>query len=378
MNISLTADWLVTKGGAERVIAEMLALWPDAPLFTTVARQGCLAPLHPDIRVSRLQKLYSILPEHRLLIPFMPKAVESWDLRGYDVILSSSHAVAKGCIPPSNALHICYCHTPMRYAWAMEEEYLKDFGLRGPLRILAKRELKKLRSWDMSASKRVDIFIANSQSIAQRIKTIYGRESIVLTPPIHDRFFEGWGSGSGWDPNPNPNPNPYFLAVGRLVPYKKFDLLIKTANAMKLPLKIAGAGPEGSRLKKMAGPTVEFLGRVSDEALPGLYAHARAVLFPVHEDAGLVPLEAQACGTPVIALRKGGALDTVIEGKTGLFFDAQTVEALQEAIRRFEGMRFDSTLLREHARQFSSERFRSKLKDIIEKAFAERYAVMPT
>lgn len=372
MRIAITADWLVTKGGAERVIAEMLTLWPRAPLFTTVARAQCLAPLTPDIRVSRLQKLYRILPEHRLLIPFMPKAVESWDLRGYDVILSSSHAVAKGFIPPSDALHICYCHTPMRYAWAMEEEYLKDFGLRGPLRVLAKRELRKLRSWDLSASKRVDLFIANSKSIADRIAKIYGRESIVLTPPIHDRFFEGLDSGSGWDPNPNPNPNPYFLAVGRLVPYKKFDLLIETANAMKLPLKIAGDGPEGSRLRKMAGPTVEFLGRVSDEALPALYARARAVLFPVHEDAGLVPLEAQACGTPVIALRKGGALDTVIEGKTGLFFDAQTVEALQEAIRKFEGMRFDPTILREHAKQFSSEKFRAKLSRIVTGALSAR------
>lgn len=362
MRIAITADWLVTKGGAERVIAEMLALWPDAPLFTTVARDGCLAPLDPDIRVSRLQKLYRILPEHRLLIPLMPRAVESWDLRGYDVILSSSHAVAKGCIPPSDSLHICYCHTPMRYAWAMEEEYLRDFGLRGPLRILAKRELRKLRSWDLSASKRVDIFIANSKSIADRIKTIYGRESIVLTPPIHDRFLKA----------PLFSHEDYFLAVGRLVPYKKFDLLIETANAMKLPLKIAGEGHEGAKLRKMAGPTVEFLGHVSDEALPALYARARAVLFPVHEDAGLVPLEAQACGTPVIALRKGGALDTVIEGKTGLFFAQQTVEALQEALRKFEGMRFDPDILREHAKQFSSERFRSKLLEIVRRAYNEK------
>lgn len=355
MKISITADWLVTKGGAERVIAEMLTLWPHAPLFTTVARQECLAPLRPDIRVSRLQKLYRILSEHRLLIPLMPAAVESWDLRGYDVILSSSHAVAKGCIPPSNAFHICYCHTPMRYAWEMEEEYLKDFGLWGPLRVIAKRELAKLRSWDLSAAKRVDLFIANSKSIAERIKRIYGRESIVLTPPIHDRFLSA----------PLLAHENYFFAVGRLVPYKKFDLLIETANAMQLPLKIAGEGPEGARLRKSAGPTVEFLGRVPDEDLPALYARARAVLFPVHEDAGLVPLEAQACGTPVIALRKGGALDTVIEGKTGLFFDVQTVGALQEALRKFEEMRFDSSLLREHAQQFSSERFRTRLSQII-------------
>jgi len=362
MRIAITADWLVTKGGAERVIAEMLTLWPDAPLFTTVARAKCLAPLTPDVRVSRLQKLYRILPEHRLLIPFMPKAVESWDLRGYDVILSSSHAVAKGCIPQDNALHICYCHTPMRYAWAMEEEYLKDFGLRGPLRFLAKRELKKLRSWDLSTPKRVDLFIANSKSIADRIATIYGRESIVLTPPIHDRFLM-----APLLPHEN-----YFLAVGRLVPYKKFDLLIEVANASRLRLKIAGEGPGGTRLRKMAGPTVEFLGRVSDDDLPALYARARAVLFPVHEDAGLVPLEAQACGTPVIALRKGGALDTVMEGKTGLFFDQQTVEALQAALRKFEGMQFDSSVLREHAKQFSGERFRSKLRGVVEKTFSSR------
>ncbi|HLD07721.1 MAG TPA: glycosyltransferase [Candidatus Peribacterales bacterium] len=358
MKVAITADWLVTEGGAERVIAEMRELFPEAPIFTTVVNPRFL-DTHPwDIRGSKLQRPYRILQEHRLLIPLMPRAVESWDLRGFDIVVSSSHAVAKGCIPQGGALHICYCHTPMRYAWAMEEEYLKDFGIRGPLRALAKRELKKLRAWDLTTSKRVDLFIANSKSIADRIAKIYDRESIVLTPPIHDRFLSA----------PLLPHEQYFLAVGRLVPYKKFDLLIDLANAMRLPLKIAGEGPEGEKLRKRAGNTVEFLGRISDEELPAIYAKAKAVLFPVHEDAGLVPLEAQACGTPVIALRKGGALDTVIEGKTGVFFDEQTLEALRGALQKFEGMQFDSAFLREHAKQFSSNRFRSKFLEIVQKA----------
>ncbi|MDD5074804.1 MAG: glycosyltransferase, partial [Candidatus Peribacteraceae bacterium] len=304
MNVALIADWLPTYGGAEHVIAELKMLWPQAPIFTTVARHGRLGPLdRTDIRTSGLQKLYRILRRHELLLPWMPRAVERMDLRGFDVIVSSSHAVAKGVIPPSTAVHICYCHTPMRYAWEMEDEYLRDFRVPKILRRTAKQFLKSIRRWDLTTSKRVDVFIANSSTTQERITRTYGRESTVIRPPVGDSFFS--------HPLLSHEQKKYFLAIGRLVPYKRFDLLIETANRLALPLKIAGTGHDESRLRKLAGPTVEVLGYVPDDRLPSLYARAKAVLFPQVEDAGVVPLEAQACGTPVIALGIGGVRDTV-------------------------------------------------------------------
>ena len=378
MKVAITTDWLVAKGGAERVITEMMKLWPEAPLFTTVYKKGCLAPTEPEVKTSGLQKWYKMLGNHRLLLPWMPHAVELWDIRGYDVIVSSSHAVGKGCIPPSNAVHICYCHTPMRYAWEMEEEYLDDFKLWGPMRAYAKHQLKKIREWDMTTAKRVDQFIANSHEVAERIRRHYGRESIVLHPPVDDRFFDSGKRGEeerGKRKVENCPPLSSFhstlssfLTVSRLVPYKRTDLAIHVANKLKLPLTIVGEGPEEKHLKQIAGPTITFLGHVSDGDLPSLYANARALLFPVHEDAGIVPLESQACGTPVIALRKGGTLDTVVEDKTGVFFDGQTEESLIDAIRRFEGMEFDEEVIREHAKKFSSSSFRNQLQKIIDGA----------
>lgn len=374
MRIALTTDWLVTEGGAERVIREFCALWSDAPIFTTVHRSGCLSPHTERIVTSRLQPWYRGIKNHRILLPFMPRAVETWDLRGFDAVVSSSHAVAKGCLPPSNAVHVCYCHTPMRYAWEMEEEYLDDFRLWGPLRALVRHELAKLRAWDLTTAKRVDQFVANSHAVAERIQRIYGRESIVLPPPVDERFFGEsriMNQELGWRKILKPDSkfliHDSFLAVGRLVPYKRFDLLIEAANAAKFPLKIVGEGPDERRLKHLAGSTVSFLGHVPDEELPALYQSARALLFPVHEDAGVVPLEAMASGTPVIALKKGGALDTVMDDVTGIFFDEQTVPSLLDAMKKFETMRFDADVLREHARQFSSVRFRERMRKIVER-----------
>ncbi len=290
----------------------------------------------------------------------MPRAVEEIDLRGYDVILSSSHAVGKGIIPPSNAVHVCYCHTPMRYAWEMEDQYLKDFRVPRLLWTLVKRQLTTLRRWDLSTAKRVDAFIANSSETAARIERIYGRASTVIPPPVHDRFFE--------TPLYPADRRSGFLAVGRFVPYKRFDLLIACANALRLPLTIIGTGQEERRLRDKAGPTVTFLGRVTDEKLPSLYASAKAVLFPTHEDAGIVPIEAQACGTPMIAFGKGGVRDTVNDGKTGLFFEEQNAESLTHAIEKFSTMQFDHAAIRKHARQFSSERFRERILHEVEKA----------
>ncbi len=372
MKPAIVCDWLVTSGGAERVIDEIQHTFPSAPLLTTVrGREGLPSPRGAWVTTTPLQNLYRIFRHHQILAPLMPRAIESLDVRRYDVVLSSSHAVGKGVIPPPHALHICYCHTPMRYAWFMEEEYLRDFGLRGPLRLSARKVLKALRRWDLTTSRRVDLFLANSLSTRERIQRVYGRESIVLHPPVDDRFFETTSYKL------QATSSPYYLAVGRLVPYKRFDLLVDVANRLLFPLKITGEGRELSELKRRAGPTVEFLGRVKDVDLPSLYAGATALLFPTHEDAGIVPLEAQACGTPVVALGRGGVLDTVRDGVTGVLFHEQTSDALEHAMRRCEALHVDRHTIREHARQFSASRFREKLRGIVREAYERHRAHLP-
>lgn len=365
MKLAIVADWLVTFGGAEHTLAAMRSVWPDAPLYTTVAKREALGPLRDaDIRTTRLQFLYKMSGKHQVLLPLMPRAIESIDLRGYDVILSSSHAVAKGIVPPATAVHVCYCHTPMRYAWEMENEYLRDFRVPKILRGFIRRQLKALRRWDLSTAKRVDLFIANSTETQQRIARIYGRDSVVIPPPVDDRFFS--------TELQNTEKRTDYLAVGRLVPYKKFDVLIHAANAKGFSLVIAGRGQEEAALKRIAGPTVRFLGFVPDADLPHLYAQSKALLFPPYEDAGIVPLEAQAAGTPVIALGKGGALDTVIDGKTGTFFADQTPEAIIAAIERFEKMTLSPDVIREHAGKFSSKRFCEEMERVVRGEWEKR------
>jgi glycosyltransferase involved in cell wall biosynthesis len=290
----------------------------------------------------------------------MPRAIESIDLSGFDMIVSSSHAVGKGIIPPSNAVHVCYCHTPMRYAWEMENEYLQDFRIPRFLWPKLKRILKRIRRWDLATAKRVDVFIANSTETQKRIQNIYGRESIVIPPPVDDRFFE--------QELVQNSERAYYLALGRLVPYKKFDLLIQVANTLQLPLVIAGTGHELSRLKALAGPTVQFAGFVPDKDLPALYGRAKALLFPQYEDAGIVPLEAEASGTPVIAFDQGGAKDSVQADTTGVFFAEQSAESLQKAIEEFEKKKFDPEVIREHAKQFSGTEFRRKILETVQAA----------
>lgn len=361
MRTALIADWLPTFGGAEHVVAALHREFPEAPVFTTVARPERLGPLRDtDIRVSGLQRIFRIIGTHTVLLPWMPRAVEGCDLRNVDLILSSSHAVGKGIVPPSTAVHICYCHTPIRYGWEMEESYLRDFRIPEILRRPIRKRLMQIRRWDMTASKRVDLFIANSRTTQERIQRLYGRESVVVHPPVEEKFLK-----SPLDAR-LPHDRYYFLALGRLVPYKRFDLLLGTANSLKLPLKIAGTGRDFRRLKSMAGPTVEMLGFVPDHMLPGLYSGARALFFPQIEDAGVAALEAQASGTPVIALGKGGALDTVIEEKTGIFFTEQSVDSIATALDHFSAIAWNPANIRRHAEQFREETFRAKIRKIVE------------
>lgn len=381
MRTAIVADWLVTYGGAEHVLAELRALYPDAPFFTTVARQASLGPLKDvEICTTRLQPLYDLVGNHQILLPLLPRAIESIDLTGYDLVISSSHAIAKGVIVPPSALHVCYCHTPMRYAWEMEETYLNDFGVPRALRGMVKRQLSRLRRWDLTTAQRTDVFIANSATTQERIMRIYGRESTVIPPPVDERFFrenirrlQVTGSTAERS-NLQSATDHYFLAIGRMVPYKRFDLLIELANELRLPLKIAGKGQDEQRLRAMAGPTVEFLGFVPDADLPSLYANADALLFPQYEDAGIVLLEAQACGTPVIAYAAGGATDAVRDGETGVFFAEQTGESLRGAIERFRTLSFDRALIRAHAARFRQSAFRERFSAEVERALSDRQA----
>lgn len=367
MKLAIVADWLYTFGGAEHVLAELHKIWPEAPIYTTLCSRKKLGPLaDAKIHTSRLQLLYRLLSRHEPLLPWMPRALETTDLRDFDIIFSSSHAIGKGIIPPSSAQHICYCHTPMRYAWTMETEYLQDFHIPKVFHTSIRRILKNLRRWDLTSAKRVDVFIANSSETQRRIREIYGRESTVIHPPVSDHFFEE-------ELIPNASRKPFFLAAGRLVPYKRFDLLIRTANTLGFRLKIVGTGREEKRLRAIAGPTVDILGFVSKNELTNLYRNAKAFLFPAYEDAGIVPLEAQACGTPVIAYAKGGALDTVKDNETGLFFHEQSIEALTDAIRRFDHFSADPESIRSHATAFGEERFRKQVAAIVEKTLAEAH-----
>jgi len=373
MNVAIIADWLPTYGGAEHVVAAFHALWPCSPIFTTVASCKHLGPLaDADIRTSPiLQSVYCLTRRHQYLLPWMPRALERIDLRGFDVVLSSSHAVAKGVILPPESVHVSYCHTPMRYAWEMEEEYLRDFRIRGWLRRLVKAELKRLRRWDLANSRRVDHFIANSAETQVRIRRIYGRDSVVIHPPVEEKFFE---TPLPETPTLNPNPSPYFLALGRLVPYKRFDLLIELANKLKLPLKIGGTGGDAPRLKRLAGPTVAFLGYVEDRELPSLYANAECLLFPQVEDAGIVPLEAQASGVPVIAFARGGILDVLKNRETGLLVPEQTVDAFAAAVQEFRTITWDRPTIRRAAERFSRANFQQRIREEVIAAY-ERFRV---
>lgn len=362
MKIAIIADWLPTYGGAEHVLAALHDAFPMSPIFTTVARPKKLSRLgKANIHTDRLlQGLFRMFGTHTILLPLLPAGIERIDCRGFDVIISSSHAIGKGVIAPSTARHICYCHTPMRYAWEMEESYLQDFRIPKFLKATVRRCLTQLRRWDMTTAKRTDRFIANSTATQERIARIYGRESTVLHPPIEQQFFTTPLSISA------PQDRSAFLAIGRLVPYKRFDLLIETCNRHRLPLVVAGSGSDERRLRAMAGPTVQMMGYVPEGKLPALYAHAKALLFPQIEDAGVTALEAQATGTPVIALGKGGALDTVLPGSTGILFPEQTADALTDAIEAWQQTSWDARSIRMHAKPYAIENFIAAIRRIVD------------
>lgn len=355
MKIALVADWLTNYGGAESVVSAFHDLFPDAPIYTTLYKPNAMRELGDlkNIHTSWLQKIPFV--KHQWLLAQMPLAVEQFNLDEFDVVLSSCHSVAKGVITKPETLHLCYCHTPMRYAWESWDLETRIKRFPGILHPYIRNQIKKIREWDYCAAQRVDEYLANSTYTQSQIRKYYKRFSEVIYPPVNTQVFK---------PVVNPK-NDYYLAVGRLIPYKKFDMIVETFNALKKPLKIVGIGPDYKKLRSLAGPNVELLGEVRNEELSSLYANSRALVFPQVEDAGIVPLEAMASGRPVIALGHGGSLDSMKEGVTGLFFKEQTIKDLTEAIEKFEKMEFDPKTIRAHAEQFDTEKFKAKILDAV-------------
>ena len=358
MKVALVHDYLNQMGGAERVVMAFHEIFPDAPIYTSIYDPQRVDPAFQkmDIRTSFMQKFPLVTKHHQPYLPFYPFAMESLDLRGYDLVLSSSSAFAKGVITRPETMHICYCHTPMRWCWNYDE-YVEREQLGGMSRHVLPFLITGLRIWDQASSMRVDHFIANSPVIAERIQKYYRREAVFIPPPVEAQRFNF---------DPATQPEDYFLCLSRLIPYKRIDLAIQACNKLHLPLVVIGGGRDEERLKKMAGPTIRFLGRLSDAEVLHYYAHCRAFLFPGEEDFGITPLEAQASGRPVIAYGAGGALASVVDGVTGIFFKQQTVESMANVLATFDEHAFDPQTIRNHALEFDTPRFHRRIQQFIE------------
>jgi len=345
--IALVHDYFIQMGGAERVALAMHDSFPSAPIYTTVALPHRLPHQlrTADIRTSAMQRLPGIERRFREYFMLYPFAVEHFDLSKYDLIFSSSSGYAKGVRRRRDAVHVCYCHTPMRWVWRYEDYVAREsFGRAA--RSMLPLALWGLRKWDLRAAQQPDYYIANSQLVARRIKQIYGRDAVVIPPPIDvDRF------------QPSNDVDDYYLVLSRLVPYKRIDLAIEACNRLGRRLVIIGDGPDRKRLQKLAGPKTEFLGRQPDHLVSYYASRCRALLFPGEEDFGMVPLEVNAAGRPVIAFRGGGAIETVIDGVTGVFFDKPESASLVKAIEELEGHFWHQQVLRRHAEKFDTRVF---------------------
>jgi glycosyltransferase involved in cell wall biosynthesis len=366
MRVALIHDWLTGMRGGEKVLEVFCELFPHADLFTLIHQRGSCSPTIERMRIhtSFVQKLPGVATGYRRYLPLFPHAIESFDLSGYDLVLSSSHCVAKGVITPPSCVHVSYVHTPMRYVWDQFGEYFGP-GRAGPVtRLAASVTAPFLRTWDESSASRVDRYIANSTHVSERIRKRYRRESTVIFPPVELARFA---------PVPASHREDFYLMVGAFAPYKRVDLAIEAFRQLDRPLKIVGGGQDAQRVKKLAGRNVELLGAQPDEAVAQLYARCRAFVFPGEEDAGITPLEAMAAGRPVIAFGKGGIRDTVVPLEpgavqpTGVFFHRQSVEDVVDAVRRFEAAesRFDPASLHAHAARFDRAHFKRRIETFL-------------
>ncbi len=364
LKVVLVHDWLIHMRGGEKVLEAMAELFPEAVIYTLFFDRKKLSPAlqRMKIKSSFLRNIPGIRKIYRWLLPLLPAAAESIQVESADLVISSSHCVAKGIKIPPGAMHICYCHTPMRYLWGYEKEYFGSMA--APLRFLARLFFKTLKNQDLQSNRKVDFFIANSVNVQNRIQNFYGRNSFVLYPPLDTQTYQCSAQ--------KPEGEPYYLVVSAFVPYKRVDLVIEAFNSLDRRLLIAGGGPMAQRYKKLrTSEKISFLGGLSNLELQKLYAGAKALIFPTEEDFGIVPLEAQACGTPVIAFGKGGALESV---KTGVFFQEQTPEALGQAVLEFEQKSFSRDKISSLMMPFSKECFKKQLSDLIAECLSGAHA----
>jgi glycosyltransferase involved in cell wall biosynthesis len=356
MKVALIHYWLVNMRGGEKVLEALCELYPQADIFTHVLDRQAISPLLQGrtIHTTFINRLPWAKRHYQWYLPFMPLALEQLDLSAYDLVISSESGPAKGVIVSPNSLHICYCHSPMRYIWDMYGDYLKNASL--PVRLLFPVLAHYLRIWDRHTAAGVDHFIANSNFIAKRINKYYRREAVVIHPPvaIEDFFIAD-------------QIEDYYLLFGQLVKYKRADLAIEAFNRLGKPLIVIGEGEMLPQLKRMANANIRFLGKQPFEQVRHYLAHCKALIFPGQEDFGIVPVEAMASGRPVIAYAAGGVMETVLEGKTGLLFDEQTPESLIKAIQKFEKqqLHFSPAAIREHSKQFNSENFKCKFNEFL-------------
>lgn len=361
MKVAIVHDQLNTYGGAERVLDELHAMYPDAPVFVNVHEPDAL-PAHYrdwDIRPSWLNRFRPARRHHQPFLPILPTVFESFDLDGYELVLSDPSGLCKGVLTGPETCHVSYCHSPPRFLWDYHR-YAEREGLGRITRGVLAPVLPALRAWDRAAADRVDCHIATSALVQSRIDKFYRRPSVIIPPPVNVANYEVSTTDGG-----------YFLLLMRLVGWKRPDIVVEACSRLGLPLVVAGDGREEARLRRMAGPSVRFMGRVWDDQIRELYAGCRAFILPAIEDFGITPLEAMATGKPVLAIGAGGVLDTVIPGVTGEFFLQQTVESVMESLLRFDATRYEPARIRAHAEQFDSANFRRRLRGEIDRAVGE-------
>jgi glycosyltransferase involved in cell wall biosynthesis len=361
MKVALAHDYLNQNGGAEKVLEHFHDMFPDAPIYTSMYDPKLMPQAYRswDIRTSFMQRLPMVSTRHQAYLMAYPIAFETFDLGGYDVVISNSSAFCKGVVTGPNTLHISYCLTPMRWVWRYRE-YVERERLGMVTRTLLPPLIHYLRVWDAGASSRVDKYVAISTAVAARIRKYYRREAEIIYPPVDCQQFDA----------PGP-PGDYYMTVGRLTPYQRKDLIVDAFRELGLPLKVVGDGRDRARLQARATPNIEFMGRVDDATLRNLYANCRGYIISAEEDFGICPVESQAAGRPVVAYAAGGALDTVVDGETGVHFWDQTPGGLIAAVRRFESMSFDPDRIRQHAERFSARVFRERFTSMVERAYAE-------
>ncbi len=362
MKIALVHDYLTQLGGAEKVLKSFHRLYPDSPIFVLLFNKNKLKNEFKSelIITSWLQYMPFAINRHQWYLTFMPLAIESFDLSSYQAVLSSASSIAKGVKTPAHIPHICYCHTPTRYLWHDAERYIEELNYHKLIKKIVPLFLPRIKNWDWLAAQKVDYFIANSKTVQERIKKYYQRESKLIYPPVETKRF--YISQKIED---------YYLAGGRLVAYKRYDLIVQTFNKLGLKLKIFGQGPEYKRLKKWAKSNIKFLGAVNEEEKAKLFSRAIAFINPQVEDFGITTVEAMAAGRPVIAFRAGGALETVEAGKTGEFFEEQSWECLAYQLIHFQPEKYNPQYIKARAEQFNVERFERQIKEFVDRAIKD-------